>query len=88
MSKRTEAGWRLVALIWTWTVGGFIATLIAFAGLILGLVDIILQLITGWDIISESGMTFNAIAGSLQWFVDIHIFAFTGQRGFQWLPSL
>lgn len=89
MSKRTEAGWRIIALLWAWTLGGLLAGVVSFLGLILGVVDIILQLVLGTDAISRTGFTMTAISESLMWWADLNVFAFTGKGGgFEWLPSL
>jgi len=89
MSKRTEALWRAVALLWAWTIGGLIAGVVMFIGAILGIVDIILQLVLGSDAISRTGMSMTAVAESVMWWADVHVYAFTGKGdGFNWIPSL
>lgn len=87
MGKRADGGWRLIAFLYAWTIGGFIAGMVMLLGTILGLLDAILQLITGWEIISQSGMTFSAVSGTVQWWADLNTYAFTGGGDMTWIPS-
>lgn len=88
MTKRTEALWRIIAFLWSWTGGTLIAFVVMTIGLIISAVDIVIQLILGSEGINRNGMMMGVVEDTTRWYADIHVFAFTGKGQFTWFPSI
>lgn len=86
--NRRDALERVAALVWAWTVGGVIALLVLVFGLIIGTIDILWQLVTDGDGIAPDSSMSVIIAATLNWYTDLHIYAFTGQGGLSLLPGV
>lgn len=88
MENRSNAVWRIIMLLWAWTIGGLIAGVIMVVGLIWGVVDILWQLILGTEGLMSDSRPAQFVSGSLHWFAEVHAYAFTGNGSVNFLPSI
>ena len=87
MGMRVDALLRVVALLWVYTVGALIASVVGFIGLLWMLVDVIWQLITGSDGLSSTSTPANWVKGTFMWIAGQTNYALTGSGDLMLLPS-
>ena len=89
MGQRAEAVWRILAAIYAFTIASIISTVVLVIGAIWGVVDVVWQLITGRNDLSENSTPAMIIKETLRWHINMLIFALTGGGPgcLEWLPS-
>jgi len=87
MGMRVDALLRVVALLWVYTVGALIASVVGFIGLLWMLVDVVWQLITGSDGLSSTSTPANWVKGTFMWIAGQTNYALTGSGDLMLLPS-
>ncbi|QCW05229.1 hypothetical protein [Natrinema pallidum] len=87
MGQRSQALWRIVAFVYGITVAALISGIVSIVALAWGVVDIFWQLLTGRNDLSEDSRPATIVTETLQWNLDLTIYAFVGKGSMQWLPS-
>ena len=87
MGMRVDALKRVLALVWVYTIGGLIATVVFFIGLVWMLIDVIWQLIVGSDGLSQTSMPAQWVKGTFMWVAGQTNYALTGSGDLELLPS-
>lgn len=87
MSQRGESLVRIWAFLWSFTFAALISGLITIVGFIWAIFDILWQLISGRNDLSESSTPARVIRATLLWNVGLMVYAMTGSGEFEWLPS-
>lgn len=88
MASRTNAVWRIVALIWAWTLGSVLFTVIVTVGFAVAALDLLWTLITGREGFSPSGSVLGYVGNTWEWYADLHVYGFTGKGSMKWVPSM
>lgn len=86
MAGRMEALERIWAFIWVNTAGYLIAIVASILGLVLGTLDVFLQLLTGWEVLSSRGLGLGFVGRAFSWVSELLVFSLTGQGSFSWWP--
>lgn len=87
MGMRVDALLRVVALLWVYTVGALISTVVFFVGLLWMVVDVIWQLIAGTDGLSSTSTPASWVKGTFMWIAGQTNYALTGSGDLMLLPS-
>lgn len=87
MSQRRQALWRIWAFIWSITAAALITGLVVLVGFVWGAADVLWSLVVGRNDLNEGSRPARIIKGTLEWDVDLLIYALTGNAEFRWLPS-
>ena len=87
MGMRVDALKRILSLLWVYTIGGLITTVVFAVGLLWMLVDIIWQLIVGSDGLSATSMPSQWVKGTFMWIAGQTNYALTGSGDLELLPS-
>ena len=89
MGQRAEAVWRILAAIYAFTVASILTTIVFVIGAIWGIVDVIWQLISGRNDLSENSTPATIVGGTFRWQIEMLIFALTGggPGRLEWLPD-
>lgn len=88
MSERTQALGRILAFVWSFTVAALISGVVSMFAILWGIVDILWQLLSGRNTLSERSAPSNLIKNVLTWNIDLMIYATTGggPGRLEWLP--
>lgn len=87
MSQRTQAGWRILSAAYGATVGATITGVVGLVAIVWGVVDILWQLLTNRNDLSENSTPAKVVYNTLHWNLDLFVFFATGEGMFQWLPD-
>lgn len=87
MSKRMDAIWRVIALLWVGLIGYIGGTIFGIIAIIWMILDVLWQFIAGSDGLSSSGTVGSWLRGYIGWTADMSAYAITGAGSFDWLPS-
>lgn len=87
MGQRSQALWRILAFLYAITVAAVISGVVGFVAFIWGVIDIAWQLISGRNDLSENSRPAKIVVSTLQWNLDLTIYAFVGKGRFELLPS-
>lgn len=87
MGMRVDALKRVFSLLWVYTVGGLITTVVFFIGLLWMIVDVVWQLIVGSDGLSATSMPAQWVKGTFMWIAGQTNYALTGSGSLKLLPS-
>jgi hypothetical protein len=89
MGQRKQAVWRILALLYGTTVASLISTVVLIVGFVWGIVDILWQLLSGRNDLSETSKPATIVEATLMWNVSLLVFALTGggPGRLEWLPS-
>jgi hypothetical protein len=89
MGQRAEAVWRILAAIYGLTIAAIVSTIVFAIGVVWGIVDVIWQLVTDRNDLSEDSTPAMVVGGTLRWNVEMLIFALTGggPGRLKWLPD-
>lgn len=85
---RMDALVRVWAFIWAWTVGSIVITVVTIIGLLWGIIDVLWQFIINSEGLSEGSRAAEIVTDTLQWGIDLVVYALTGKREFMWFPPL
>jgi len=88
MGMRVDALLRVVALLWVYTVGLLLGTIVLTVGILWMIVDVIWQLIIGTDGLSATSVPARAVNGVFMWFGGQTNYALTGSGDFELIPRL
>lgn len=86
MSQRKQALGRLWALLWQFTVGYVIAIVIGVIGTVWATVDLVWQLLSGRNDLSEGSTPAQWVSRALMWSAGQTIYGLTGGGDGQWVP--
>lgn len=84
MSQRMQALGRLWTALWQLTVGWLITVIVTSLGTIWAIVDIIWQLVSGRNDLSESSAPAMVVGDTLRWNATQMTYAFTGGGDGRW----
>ncbi|SDJ33060.1 hypothetical protein SAMN05216226_102160 [Halovenus aranensis] len=89
MAQRSQALWRILALLYGMTIAAFISGIVTLVGFIWMLVDIPWQLITGRNDLSEDSGPASLVSTTILWNTEMLIFSLTGggPKRLVWLPG-
>jgi len=87
MGMRVDALLRVFALLWVYTVGALISTVVFFIGLLWMIADVVWQLIVGSDGLSSTSTPANWVKGTFMWIAGQTNYALTGSGDLMLLPS-
>jgi len=87
MGMRVDALKRVFSLLWVYTVGGVITTVVFVIGLLWMLVDVVWQLIVGSDGLSATSTPAQWVKGTFMWVAGQTNYALTGSGNLKLLPS-
>jgi hypothetical protein len=85
---RKDALMRVFALLYAWFIAALIAGLVAIAGLIWMVIDVLWQFLVNSEGLSENGRAADIVASALEWNMELNVYALTGKKEFMWLPDL
>jgi hypothetical protein len=87
--QRTQVGWRVLALLWQGVIGYLLVLVIGTIAAIWALVDLIWQLVTNRNDLSEDSTPAQWVSMTAGWSADQTVFGLTGgaSKEFQALPS-
>lgn len=78
---------RIWTLLYQTFIGWIISSIVIFFAFILAPIDLLLQLITGWEIFASNGTIFGYVNRTLTWNAGQIGYGLTGAgRGFKWIP--
>jgi len=88
MGQRAQAAWRFLAFLYAITIASLVTGVVAFIGFLWMIVDVIWQLISGKNTLSEKSMPARVVQGTLEWNVKMLSFALTGGEPMrlEWTP--
>lgn len=90
MSKRTDALWRVWALIWQTLMGYIVSIVIGIVAIVWMLIDIIWQLIAGSDGLDSNSTIATHVGDAVRWSAGQTIYAVTGggDGEFRWFWTM
>ncbi|MCL9818323.1 hypothetical protein [Natronocalculus amylovorans] len=89
MSQRSQAVWRIFAFVYSLTIAAIISSVVTIIAIVWGAIDVLWQLISGRNTLSENSKPATVVTATLRWNVEMLIFATTGGgvKRLEWLPS-
>ena len=89
MEQRYQALWRILAAIYAFTIASIVTAIAFVVGFVYGIVDVLWQLVSDRDDLSEDSKPAMIIGETLRWQIEMLIFAFTGggPKRLIWLPD-
>ena len=76
--QRSQVGWRLLALIWQATIGYLLAVVVGTIALVWAILDLIWQLLTNRNDLSEDSTPAQWASRTVGWSADQTVFFLTG----------
>jgi len=89
MAQRSQGVWRIIAFAYALTIGAFVSGIVTMIGIVWGAIDVVWQIITGRNDLSEDSKPAKIVSGTLMWNIEMIVFATTGggPKRLEWFPS-
>lgn len=82
VKHRWDAIKRVFAFLYAWVLGVLIGWLFVTVAIALAAIDVALQFLFNMQALNPAGTLYTQLAVIFNWWMDLNIYAFTGQGGF------